>query len=182
MGQRVYRALQAILSQPRSSTLPESVSARLLGSSDSGAGVSLALAGARASPDGKSVFVLYDCCPGMEDEARSALRAAAGPLRSAVARVAGFKKVPKLVFVRDGEGGGNRKEKGGKGGSGGVSSNGRRKERSGGTVSEIEAEMARLGLLGGGGGSGSGSGEEVEEGSESEEEEGDGDEEEKSSR
>ena len=152
VGQRVHRALQAILYQPRSSTLPESVSARLLGSS-----CGLALAGARASPDGKSVFVLYDCSPGMEEEARSALRAAAGPLRSAVSRVAGFKKVPKLVFVRDGEGGaggGGRREKegrgGGKGGGGNEALPGQRKERSGGPVAEIEAEMARLGLLGGG--------------------------------
>ena len=171
MGRRVHRALRAVLSQPRSSTLPESVSRRLL---DGG----LALAGARASPDGKSAFVLYDCSPGREEEARQALRAAAGPLRSAVSRVAGFKKMPKLVFVRDGEGrggggGGGGKERGVGGGSGSGSGDAlpaqRRRERSGGTVSEIEAEMARLGLLGGGD---EGEGEE-EEGWSEEGEEGD---------
>lgn len=191
VGRRVHRALQAILSQPRSATLPESVSRRLLGGGGGGGfgrgffggdengngdndngGCGLALAGARASPDGKSVFVLYDCSSGREDEARRALRAAAGPLRAAVSRVAGFKKVPKLVFVRDGEGqsfdGG-----GGGGGEGALPGEKKRRERSGGTVGEIEAEMARLGLLGGGGDEGE-EGWSEEEGEEEKGDEGEG--------
>ena len=173
VGQRVHRALQALLSQPRSATLPEGVSRRLLGSGPGG-GCGLALAGARASPDGKSVFILYDCSPGAEEAAKSALRAAAGPLRAAVSRVAGFKKVPRLVFVRDGEGGGGGgggKRESGRGNGGEAPLAARRRERSGGTVGEIEAEMARLGLLGGGEG---GDFEEEEETGEEEEEEEEG--------
>ena len=41
--------------------------------------------GARASPDGKSVFVLYDCSPGAEEEARRALRRRRGALAAAAA-------------------------------------------------------------------------------------------------
>ena len=168
VGQRVHRALQAILSRPRSATLPEAVSGRLLGS-----GCGLALAGARASPDGKSVFVLYDCSPGTEDAARGALRAAAGPLRAAVSRVAGLKRAPRLVFVRDGEGrgGGTRGSGGGSAGAGaGEGLPARRRERSGGTVGEIEAEMARLGLLGGGDGEVEGEEDGEEDGTEAAEE------------
>lgn len=173
VGKRVHSALQAILSSSRgASALPEAAARELFGGgggfggdadendadvsrstgSDSTSSCGFALAGARASPDGKSVFVLYDCTEGTEDRARAALRSAAGPLRSAVARVAGFKRMPRLVFVRDGEGG-----------VGGESMTRNKKRRSkvgyrggGGTVGEIEAEMERLGLLGGGGEGGGG--------------------------
>jgi ribosome-binding factor A len=59
------------------------------------------LAGARASPDGHTVFIAYECAPGRERDTASALEGAAGPLRSAVARALKTRRAPRLRFARD---------------------------------------------------------------------------------
>lgn len=87
-------ALRAVLADPGAAGLAPGLHTRLLGAG-------FAPAAARASPDGATVHVAYDCAPGRERDVAAALAAGAGPLRAAVARALGARRVPALRFALD---------------------------------------------------------------------------------
>ena len=92
---RTLTALRAVLGDPGAAGLAPGTHARLVQS------CGFALAGARASPDGATVHIAYECAPGRERDTAAALEAAGGSLRSAVARALRTRRVPRLRFARD---------------------------------------------------------------------------------
>jgi len=94
-GARTLAALRAVLANPGAAGLAPGLHARLVSAGG------FAPAAARASPDGATVHVAYECAPGRERDVEAALSGGAGRLRVAVARALGARRVPVLRFALD---------------------------------------------------------------------------------